>query len=146
MWIQCVTLKKNLLPHVTFCEKTLSFNKIQPPPMWNLLTNLLVNFFIHSFWVRNNLMTEFAALNHVKVITGPLAHQFYTNIDRLAGATKETNSNLGIIVKKILIERFLWAPSFLLVTLYMLEIFQVCWFSFTHRFYKHQYFECIFYE
>jgi hypothetical protein len=71
-------------------------------------------------------MTEFAALNHVKVITGPLAHQFYTNIDRLAGATKETNSNLGIIVKKILIERFLWAPSFLLVTLYMLEIFQVC--------------------
>jgi hypothetical protein len=71
-------------------------------------------------------MIEFAALNHVKVITGPLAHQFYTNIDRLAGATKETNSNLGIIVKKILIERFLWAPSFLLLTLYMLEIFQVC--------------------
>jgi hypothetical protein len=71
-------------------------------------------------------MAEFAALNHVKVITGPLAHRFYTNIDRLAGATKETNSNLGIIVKKILIERFLWAPSFLLVTLYMLEIFQVC--------------------
>jgi hypothetical protein len=71
-------------------------------------------------------MIEFVATNPSKVITGPLAHQFYTNIDRLAGATKETNSNFGIILKKILIERFLWAPSFLFVTLYMLEIFQVC--------------------
>lgn len=67
------------------------------------------------------------------VVSGPLIHQFYILLDKMMPPKKEKATALDGI-KRVIVDRLVFAPPFLLLFLYVITILEVSrWCSFVSR-------------